>query len=359
MRILQVAHAMTKDDGASRHMLNMDRIFRQLGYDTVMFSHKIDARIAADIRPMKDFDGTRDDIVIYQMTSGTSFNQWVYRYPQKIVLYYHNITPAKYFWGNAWGSWYKCLKGRRDLKKIAANSFFAWGASEYSRRELTELGIAHTGVMPAVVEPEKYQQYAVDPELYEKYHDGRVNILVVGRGVPHKKQDEAIAAVDYYRRHISPKVRLVIIGNMKPSFARKLQGMVRERQLEDHVLFTGQISNEALCTWYRLADAVLCLSEHEGFCVPLVEGMIFGKPVLAYACAAVPETLGQAGVLLPDKEPGRVAAAIHDTLMNPALLARLRQEQQKRLQALSYEAILQQTAVDMKKIVSLWEEARK
>ena len=359
MRVLQVAHAMTKDDGASRHMLNMDRIFRELGYETAMFSHKIDARIEAPIQPMDRFNGTSEDIVIYQMTSGTSFNKWVYQYPQKVVLYYHNITPAKYFWGNAWGSWYKCLKGRRDLKRIAANSFFGWGASEYSRQELAALGMKHTGVMPAVVEPAKYQQYAMVPELYERYHDGCVNILVVGRGVPHKKQDEAIEMVDYYRQHISDRVRLVIIGNMKPSFAKKLQAMVRERQLEKQVIFTGQISNEELCTWYRAADAVLCLSEHEGFCVPLVEGMIFGKPVFAYACAAVPETLGKAGILLPDKEPGRVAQTIHDTLADEELLARLAIARQERLRELSYSEILKQVAIDMKEIVSLWEEVRK
>ncbi len=354
MRIIQVAHAMTKDDGASRHVLNMDHILKQLGYDTVMFSHKIDARIEADIHSMEEFDADAKDILIYQMTSGTSFNQWVYRYPHKIVLYYHNITPARYFFGNAWGSWFKCLKGRRDLRRIVGNAFYGWGASEYSCQELKDLGLAHTSVMPAVVEPQHYLGYGLVQPLYEKYHDGWLNLLIVGRGVPHKKQDEAIAITNYYKEHISAKVRLIIVGNIKPSFAKKLHAMVDSLELAKHVVFAGQVSNEELCTLYRLSDAVLSMSEHEGFCVPLVEGMIFGKPVFAYSCAAVPETLGRAGILLSDKTPAVAAECIHRSLQDQVLLEQLAVGRRERLQELSYDNIVKKIEYDMQKILELW-----
>lgn len=356
MKLIQVAHAVTQDDAASRHMLNQDHILREIGYDTALYAHKVDPRLADMVQEMTSFSAGADDILIYHMTTGTSFNRWVYNYPDKIVLYYHNITPAHFFFGNAWGSWWKCIKGRRDLKKIVSHSFFGWAASEYSRSELETLGLTHTSVLPVIVDPDRYRQYAVVPELWEKYHDGRLNLLVVGRGVPHKKQDEAIAAIRWYREHISPEVRLIIIGGIKPSYAKKLHGMVRAGHMEDHVLFAGQISNEELCTWYRLADGVLCLSEHEGFCVPLVEGMIFDKPIFAYSCSAVPETLGDAGVLFSSKEPALIAQTIYDTLHNPAEMERMRQGRAERLAFLSPERIRQQVVRDMETIIGLWRE---
>lgn len=353
MKFVQIAHAITKDDAASRQLMNMDSMLKELGYDTAMFAHKVDSRLTDQVKSMEAFSATAEDIIIYHMTTGTSFNKWVYNYPQKIVLYYHNITPAKFFFGNAWGSWWKCIKGRRELKKIAANSFFAWGASEYSRKELVDLGMERTAVMSIVVEPEKYTQYEPVPSLLDKYQDDVPTLLMVGRGVPHKKLDEAIVAVHWYKEHISPVIRLVLAGNIKSSYAKKLHRMVESLGLVEQVIFTGQISNEELCTWYRITDAVLSLSEHEGFCVPLVEGMIFDKPVFAYACSAVPETLGEAGVLLKDKSPEAIATVINNVLNDQDKLAQLADGRKKRLAALSYDRLMEKFRQDIKTIIEL------
>jgi len=353
MKFIQIAHAITKDDAASRQLLNMDAMLRELGYATAMYAHKVDERLKDQVKSMEDFAADKADIVIYHMTTGTSFNEWVAKYPQKIVLFYHNITPARFFFGNAWGSWWKCIKGRRQLKKIAANSFFAWGASEYSRKELAALGMQHTKQMSIVVEPEKYTCYKPLPDMVEKYRDDMTTILMVGRGVPHKKLDEAIAAVAWYKEHIAKEIRLVLAGNIKPSYGKKLHKMVQEHNLMDNVIFTGQISNEALCTWYQLTDCVLSLSEHEGFCVPLVEGMIFAKPVFAFACSAVPETLGKAGVLIEDKSPENIAKTINQVLNDTAKLAELQAGRQQRLQDLSYGNLLEQFRQDIQEIIAL------
>ena len=353
MKFIQVAHAVTKDDAASRHVINMDSMLRELGFATAIYAPKADPVYGGAVRPMQEFQAAPEDIVIYQMTTGTSFNKWVYNYPQKIVLYYHNITPAKFFFGNAWGSWWKCLKGRRDLEKIAKNSFFAWGASEYSRRELTALGLRETAVMPQVVDPRKYETWQEVPALYEKYRDGRLNLIMVGRVVPHKKQDEAIAMAAWYKKHLSDRIRLFIIGGTKPGYEKKLRHQVSSFGLQDNVIFTGKISNEELCTYYRLADGLLCLSEHEGFCVPLVEAMVFGTPVFAYACAAVPETLGRAGVLIKDKSPEALARVIEGTMQDRAQLEALRAGQQQRLEELSYQNILAGFSRDVKRILEL------
>ena len=354
MKIIQIAHALHPTDAASRQLLNMDKILRALGYETEMYAHRLDESLAERVGLMGDFSADPEDIVIYHMTTGTSFNRWVWNYPRKIVLFYHNITPARFFFGNAWGSWLKCLRGRHDLKTIAKNTFFAWGASEYSRQELEKAGIKRTAVLPIVVEPETYTTRGEDESVL-RYKDGRLNLLVVGRGVPHKKQDEAIEVAAWYRDHISPDIRLVLIGNIKPSYEKKLRVLVKKRGMEENVLFAGQVTDEALCTWYRIADGLLCLSEHEGFCVPLIEAMIFGLPIFAKSAAAVPETLGSAGVLLSDTSPQGVAEAVRRTMADELALARLKKGRAERLAAFSPENVKSQLEADMKEIVRLWQ----
>ena len=355
MRLIQIAHALTLHDGASKFVQKLDGMFQKLGYETAIFAHKLDARIKNEhIRTMEQFDGTAEDIVIYHMTTGTSFNKWVAKYPHRIVLYYHNITPAKFFFGNAWGSWLKCIQGRRQLKGVVKNTFYAWGASEYSCAELRELGLTEAKPLAAIVEPEKFLERPVVQSIQDKYTDGKLNLLIVGRGVPHKKQDEAIEIVRYYKEHINSDVRLIIVGNMKPSFEKKLHHMVENYHMQNDVVFAGSVSNDELCSWYRVADALLCLSEHEGFCVPLVEAMVFDKPVFAYAVAAVPETVGQAGILLQNKSPQYVAELIRDTLASKEKLQQLGIERKKRLQELSYERIFRQVKQDIAHITELW-----
>lgn len=355
MRLIQIAHALTLHDGASKFVQKLDGMFQKLGYETAIFAHKLDARIKNEhIRTMEQFDGTAEDIVIYHMTTGTSFNKWVANYPHRIVLYYHNITPAKFFFGNAWGSWLKCIQGRRQLKGIVKNTFYAWGASEYSCAELRELGLTEAKPLAAIVEPEKFLERPVVQPIQDKYNDGKLNLLIVGRGVPHKKQDEAIEIVHYYKEHINSDVRLIIVGNMKPSFEKKLHHMVENYHMQNDVVFAGSVSNDELCSWYRVADALLCLSEHEGFCVPLVEAMVFDKPVFAYAVAAVPETVGKAGILLQNKSPQYAAELIRDTLASKEKLQQLGIERKKRLQELSYERIFGQVKQDIAHITELW-----
>jgi len=146
------------------------------------------------------------------------------------------------------------------------------------------------------------------PLVARLFDDGRTNILFVGRIIPNKKIDDLIRSFAFFQKYVKPQSRLLLVGDHR-GFERyfdRLQELVRELRV-DEVVFTGQVDDDELYAYYRLADVFLCLSEHEGFGVPLQEAMLFGVPVVAYDAGAVRETLRGGGLLLEDKSPELVA----------------------------------------------------
>ena len=353
MKIVQVAHAITKGDAASNQILAMDVAFKELGYEAEIYSGKFDKEFKGRICSFSQFVPDKQALLIYHMTTGTSFTNAILSYPYPIVLYYHNITPARYFIGNAWGSCLKSIRGRYQLSRLKDKTFFAWTASEYSREELIGLGFKNTAVLPILVNFDEYRNMPLEELLYSCYRDGKLNILVVGRVTPHKKQDEAIRLVSYYKEHISDQIRLIIVGNPKKSYGTKLHALIRELDLEENIILTGKVSFADLCTYYRLSDILLCLSEHEGFCVPIVESMIFDKTIIAYAATAVAETVGGAGILLQNKEIAEMANIIHQTMSSSEIQNNLAEERKKRLVSLDHQHLIGKLSADLQQITKL------
>ena len=130
----------------------------------------------------------------------------------------------------------------------------------------------------------------------------------MGRIIPNKRIDDLIRSFAVFQKWVRPRSRLLLVGDHRgfERYLDRLQELVRELRL-DEVVFTGQVDDDELYAYYRLADVFLCLSEHEGFCVPLQEAMHFGLPVIAYDAGAVRETLRGGGLLLQDKRPEVVA----------------------------------------------------
>jgi len=165
------------------------------------------------------------------------------------------------------------------------------------------------------------------PVVRRLYDDGRSNVLFVGRIIPNKKIDDLVRSFAFFQRHVKPESRLLLVGDYR-GFERyfdRLQELVRELRVSD-VVFTGQVDDDELYAYYRVADVFLCLSEHEGFGVPLQEAMLFELPVIAYETGAVRETLRGGGLLLQDKSPELVAELLDavtrgDTLRRTVMAA--------------------------------------
>jgi glycosyltransferase involved in cell wall biosynthesis len=198
--------------------------------------------------------------------------------------------------------------------------------SRYNEAELVEAGYRATAVAPVLIDLEALSAHAAGGAEADVEARVGLRVLFVGRITPNKAQHDLIKALAVYRRLYDPRARLHLVGGVAaPRYQTALEGFVAALGLEEAVTLTGAVPAGVLAAHYRDADVFVCLSEHEGFCVPLLEAMHHGLPVIAYAAAAVPETLAGAGVLLTDKSPATVAAAIHavvsDTGVRDALVA--------------------------------------
>jgi glycosyltransferase involved in cell wall biosynthesis len=349
LKLIQVSHAITANDAASNQIIAMDDAFKQLGYDSEIYSNKIDKTLLGIVKPFSELKPDKDNIIIYHFSTGTSFTKKILNYPYPVAIYYHNITPAKYYFGNAWGSWWNCLKGRRQLSSLKNKTFFSWCASGYSQQELKENGFSDSYVLPIILDYDKYK-LPVNQSIYDKYKDGHVNLLFVGRVVPHKCQHDLIMILDHYKKNINDKVRLFLVGGQKKSYVKKLQKIINEKGLQDDVILTDKVSYTDLCTYYQASDLFLSMSEHEGFGVPLIESMIYDKPVLAYDCTAVAETVGDAGVLFKDKDYVVIANTVFKTITSDSM----GEQRHIRLEQLSKDNIFETLKKDIEIMESLY-----
>jgi glycosyltransferase involved in cell wall biosynthesis len=210
----------------------------------------------------------------------------------------------------------------------------ALGDSEYNRQELESLGFERTGVFPIAVDTTRVTQAAQRPSLERILDDGLVNFLFVGRMAPNKKIEDIIKLAEVYKRYIDAYYRFIFVGHydVVPRYYAMIRALMAEyRLLDDRFVFTGAVPDEELAVYYQHAAVYLSLSEHEGFCVPLIEAMAADVPVLAYAAAAVPDTLGGAGVQFAPKDLEYAAELLGALAFDDDLRGRVIAGQRRRL----------------------------
>ncbi len=234
------------------------------------------------------------------------------------ILVYHNITPPEYFAGTHDDLAAASRHGRDALREYSDRFALALAHSSFSAAELGELGYQRVTVFPYVLYESLYRVPADEALLSQCREPGWTNILAVGKIAPHKCLEDTLFVFDYFKRVIKKQSRLYIVGSwqgMEAYFGR-LSRLVAKLGLTG-VIFTGPVSQSQLAAYYKAAHAFVCMSEHEGFCVPAVEAMYYGVPVLAYHAAAVPETIGDAGVLFREKNWPVFAESIAVLLDDP------------------------------------------
>ena len=266
------------------------------------------------------------DVIVYHASIGEPTLFEVLRHaPERLVVDYHNISPAEAFRDHDPEFAWRLEVGREEVAALAGRAELALANSAYSAAELTGMGYGQVGVAPLLPDWRRLLAAAVPEGVQHRvdtFSDGPV-VLFVGQLLPHKRPDHAVHALHVLATYLRGDARLVLVGAPRlPAYHRTLRTAVAELNLDSHVLMTGVVSDAELAAWYRRADVLFTASEHEGLCVPLVEAMAFGVPVVARDCAAVPETLGGAGLVLPREGSSLLAAEALDRVIGDDPLRR-------------------------------------
>ena len=280
-------------------------LLRGLGHQADLFAMTIDDDLRDEVHPWIDPAARRGDVTIFHFALPSAMTGAFATLAGGRVLQYHNITPAHFFAPYDPHMFRLATLGRRELATLAGHVDLALGDSDYNRQELDALGFAPTGVCPIFVDTDRITRAPRRPALEKTLDDGLTNFLFVGRVAPNKKIEDHIRLAEVYKRYVDTNYRFVFVGKSDavPSYYATIRAMMVQYQMPaDRFWFTGPVPDEDLAAYYRTATAYISLSEHEGFCVPLVEAMAADVPVLAYAAGAVPETLGGAGVLFTPKD---------------------------------------------------------
>ncbi|RPJ81126.1 MAG: glycosyltransferase [Acidobacteria bacterium] len=321
MKVHQVLATLGYGDAIGHEVVGIQQALRSAGYESDIFVETADSRLerlTRDYRELLDEDDP-GRLLIHHFSIGSRGSRLAYALPGRMVLVYHNITPPEYFVDVNPLLVQLCYMGRRELRAYVPRCHLALGDSEFNRQELEELGFLHTGVLP-VVPGFDHLDGERDWHVVRDFDDGWTNMLFVGRVIPNKRIEDVIRTFYAYRRLFNPRSRLLLAGSSSgfEQYFAMLQQFVARFAIRD-VHFLGHVSDAELAACYDVADVFVCASEHEGFCVPLVEAFHAGVPVIAYSAAAVPATMDGAGILYENKEPGHVAALVDAVVSNRAL----------------------------------------
>ncbi len=328
-------------DAISNEAIFIRDQLRALGFRSNIYVRFIDPLVADQCRAFSPEAVTASTALIYHHSIGTEITPHILRFNGPKCLIYHNITPAEFFESYRPAFAAILRRGREDLHHLAASFSISFGDSAFNAHELQKCGFNNPGVLPICVDPEKWD-VAPDKALMRTLQDGRTNLLFVGRISPNKKQDDLLVAFRHYLG-FDPQARLILVGTAEEGdpYAAHLQDMIRALHLQEAVTLTGNVSDVQLAAYYRTAHLFWSMSEHEGFCVPLIEAMWFDVPILAFKSSAVPETLGEEALMFCNKENlSELAALAHVIAHDRSLREKIIHAQRKRrLQFLSAKIV--------------------
>lgn len=326
MKIVQLLPSFFYGDAVGNDTLALAKAIKGMGHKTAIYADSIDKRLKRQASPLSELPKLgREDVLIYHFSTGSPvMKEAIAAQSCRKIMVYHNITPAEFFEDYDERSAENVKAGREELQAFKDEFELCLAVSGYNKRELLEAGYAcPIVVLPILMDFKDYEQPPSERVL-STYGDGCTTILFVGRLAPNKKQEDIIRAFAYYHQHMEANSRLILVGNpAMAAYDSKLRAYAEMLGIGDKVVFAGHIPFRDILAFYHLADIFLCLSEHEGFCVPLLEAMYFHVPILAYAAAAVPETLGEGAALLTSKHPQHVARCMDRILHSKGTAERL------------------------------------
>jgi glycosyltransferase involved in cell wall biosynthesis len=305
-------------DAVGRHTLRLRDATRARGFSSQIYVDVIDDDTKEETVSVLDYpaQAQRGDVLVYQFATASNMAAWLAARGETLVVNYHNVTPPELIapWDDIFAVGQ--VRAHAELRAMASRTTLAVADSAFNQRHLVEAGFSSTAVVPpsAALGADVLAAGTSTRHALPSSRPG-ARWLSVGRLAPNKAAEDTIAALAVTRAHHDPDATLLIIGKSPTAaYDGALRRYVAELGLVAAVTFAGHASDAAVAAAYAQSDVLVVTSEHEGFCVPLVEAMTVGLPVVAYRAGALPEVLGQAGVYVGSKDPFELASAIADLL---------------------------------------------
>lgn len=349
MQIHQFVHTLSYGDAISGEVLVLKRLLRERCENSEIYSINTHEKLVGETRDyrlfLEDLERAKkageEVALVLHYSLGSPLNE-IYTKASGIkkTLIYHNLTPAKWFAAYNTRVYQDLLSGIEELPKLLAQSDIVLADSEFNKNELRDFGCNSAEVLPLVLDTEKWK-IAENPGIAAILKgSGKKNILHVGRIAPNKKIEDIIKAFYFYHHKIEKNSQLWLIGHDIDTelYSFELKHLVRRLQLQEDVHFIGSVADSELKAFYQNSDLYLCASEHEGFCVPLLEAMHFALPIIAYQSSAIPETLSNAGILVSDKRPAELAELMNLVISDQNLRSELEVKAKARVAEFSLQA---------------------
>ena len=335
--IHQLLAGFSIGDAISNEALVLQRVFKSWDFASDVYADRAhthpDLREKASPPEKLSAEVEASDIVVLHLSMGSAVNELFRNLKCHKVIIYHNITPAHFFDGIENKTARLLREGRAEIEALAGVADVNLAVSQFNADELSQMGYTNVQVLPLLLDLNALRT-SPGPALLDHLSDGLVNVLFVGRCAPNKCIEDALSAFHYFQKYVEPNSRFIHIGSYQGMalYHALLLSQIRDLGLHN-VEVLGSVKQEDLNAAYKAADLFLCMSEHEGFCIPVLEAMVHDTPVLAYNAGAIAETLAGSGVLFHEKNPGAIAEMMGRVTQDQALKKSIIARQRERLMA--------------------------
>lgn len=330
-KITQITAGFRYGDAISNHILFIHEFLKKNGYEC--YIKPLQTNVCSKyIKIFKEQTFSKNEAIIYHHSIGLGIDKYLREESCPKLFIYHNLTPEKYFLEYSQDLCNQLKNGRNELSLYKDIFKYSLNDSQYNSNELLEKGFSHAEVLPIIFQKDLWD-IEPEPKLLGKLSDGRKNIIFVGRIAPNKKQEDLLFLINELK-NIEKSIRLVLVGYGDwISYNSKIDYIIQKLNLKDYVLNLGAISQNELKSVYKTAHLFCSMSEHEGFCVPIIESMWNDVPIMAYKSSAVPETMGESGIIFNSKEDFKSLAAlayllIHDQALRDKVLTSQRKRRE-------------------------------
>lgn len=319
MKAAILTPVLARADAVGNDVRAMASLLREKGIETRICCNAAVGVEEATLPPEAalDFAGGKNDLLIYHFSVGWPAGLEIVDKARGFrIVRYHNVTPPEFYAKYSVDYEAACASGRAEIPTVVGLGCELYlGASAYNVAELLDAGVPRerTAVLAPFHRVGDLLQAQADLALLDELNDGTHNVLMVGRVAPNKGFVELVDAFASYVDGYGDPARLLIVGKADPrlmAYTDEIRAHIEAHRLGDRVWWLESLNEAQLKAAYLASHAFMTLSRHEGFCVPLIEAMALGVPVVAYGSSAIPETAGEGGLVWDDTDPWLYAASL-------------------------------------------------